>query len=530
MQSKKIWLAVILAATTMLSAVGLVSTGGWLISSAALMPPLLTLQVAIVSVRFFGIARGVSRYADRVVSHDVALSGATQRRVALWKAAAALGPRGMWRLRSSDALDRLTSDNEILQDDITRVKTPFFAATLAAALLVLLQFSLLPMAGVLLAAAFVISGVLVPFLTVRVEQQVALDALVVRNDLTSRLIEIAEHSDELRILGAETEVIRAISDLDVRRVEIEARGARWAGYAAALNGVSSAIAVFGGAALAISAAYVGQLDGPLIAVIALLPWASAEIVATFSTATTARTRVVLAQARIDDLMQRADSRAAERDVVEIASSRESLSVKDLGVTWTDREVVSNVNFEVQRGRISVLTGQSGSGKSSIAAAVLGLVEHAGEIRIDATVLPPLTERCAHITAMLQTTHVFTTSVRENIRVARPDVTDEEIVNALTAAGLEQWFATLDKGLDTVIGAAARGMSGGEIQRLGLARILVTQAPFVVLDEPTEHLDELTSRSVWSAIRQALSDRGVLLITHDRTLLDESMNIVEVPRG
>jgi ABC-type transport system involved in cytochrome bd biosynthesis fused ATPase/permease subunit len=240
--------------------------------------------------------------------------------------------------------------------------------------------------------------------------------------------------------------------------------------------------------------------------------------------------VVLAQARIDDLMQRADSRAAERDVVVIASSRERLSVKDLGVTWTDREVVSNVNFEVQRGRISVLTGQSGSGKSSIAAAVLGLVEHAGEIRIDATVLPPLTERSAHITAMLQTTHVFTTSVRENIRVARPDVTDEEIVNALTAAGLDQWFATLDKGLDTVIGAAARGMSGGEIQRLGLARILVTQAPFVVLDEPTEHLDELTSRSVWSTIRQALSDRGVLLITHDRTLLDESMNIVEVPRG
>jgi len=515
MKSRLGVLAVLLAASTMLAAVGLVATGGWLISSAALMPPILVLQVAIVAVRFFGIARGAARWGERVVSHEVALTGTTRQRVALWNAAAVLGPRGIWRLRGSDALDRLTADSDALQDDVTRVRTPFIAAALSAALLVVLQFTNLAAAGVALALAFIVAGVVVPLATVRIERDIAQASVRARNSLSQHIDTVVNHSDDLRLLGMTDSYLALVDAADRERVSVESAASRWAGLSSLLTGIATGLALFSGLAAGIASYSRDQLDGPMIAVIALLPWASAEIMSTFAQATTARTRVEVSRQRIERVLADAQHRAANHPVPTVTlEAPRALRLRSVAVRWDDVDVVPDVSFDLERGRSLALVGPSGSGKSSIASAVLGLVEYRGSIALDGIEIGQVLDYSRHVTAMLQTTHVFATSVRENLKLASPRATDVQLMQALEDAGLMPWFETLIDGLDTRIGDGERGMSGGEIQRLGIARVLLTSAGFVVLDEPTEHLDSETAEAVWKTLRTTFSDRGLLVITHD----------------
>ncbi|MEY3408046.1 MAG: hypothetical protein RL038_1107, partial [Actinomycetota bacterium] len=358
------------AAITMLTSVGLVSTGAWLISMAALMPPILTLQVAIVGVRAFGISRAVFRWLERVTSHDAALGGITELRVKLWNAAAVLGPRGIWRMRGSDALDRLTSDIDIMQDRLTRVRVPFAAAAVAAVLLVWVQTALLPIASLLLLISFLISGVLVPSLTARVDMRVARDQIHVRDEISRAVSSAANRSNEFQVLGLSEHLVAEVSLLDTQRVQVETRSAIMAGIANVLNGLSAALAIFGGLAFAITANETGELKGVLVAVVALLPWSAAEIVATFSQATQARTKVALAAARIADVIDTADLQLenAEPLRTQILASPSVFEANDLSVSWDDKLAVSGVNFEVRRGERFGIVGPSGSGKSSVAAA------------------------------------------------------------------------------------------------------------------------------------------------------------------
>lgn len=531
---RKYFASVAFAAVTMLTSVGLVANGGWLISMAALMPPILTLQVAIVGTRAFGISRAVFRWLERVKSHEIALTGISELRVQLWNAAATLGPRGIWRMRGSDSLDRLTADTEIMQDRITRVRVPFTAAVVSAALLVLIQSTLLPAAGLLLLFSFIVSGLLVPAMTVRVDQSVARSQIAVRNQISSAVHDAANRSHEFQVLGLSGQLLKSMTDLDVIRVRVESRAARWAGIANTLNGLSAAVAVFGSLAFAIEANQQGQLKGVLIAVVTLLPWSAAEIIATFSQSASARTKVLLAENRINELIDSASAQrivaAQTRTQTQILASPSVFEVENVSVSWAEERVVSNVSFSVHRGERLGIVGQSGSGKSSLASALLRLVEHEGVVSLDSIPVSELTDFRNHVTAVLQTTHIFKASVRENLLIANPHATEQLMIKALQDAGLQEWFSTLEAGLDTEIGAAARGMSGGEVQRLGIARILVSEAAFIILDEPTEHLDAETADSIWQTVNVLFRDRGLIIISHDPKVALDCDEVMVLDKG
>ena len=522
--------AVILSACTMLAAVGLVTTGGWLISSAALMPPILTLQVATVSVRFFGISRAVFRWSERVVSHEAALQGTVENRMMLWNAASILGPRGIWRLRGNDALDRLTLDTELLQDEVTRVRTPFLAAACSAVLLVILQTINLPIAGLILLLTFMVSGIAIPLVTHRIESQVARDAVSVRNDLGAKVLELVKHSTELRISKSYGNSISKLSELEKRRIAVESKSTVWASVAQGLNGISSGFAVFAALLLAVTAYVNNELHGPMIAVVVLMPIASSEIMSTFGQAATANTRVAQAKERIEKLYTQAENRLMAAKVAResFLASPSELIVENLSVAWNANKVVNNVSFSLRRGESIAVTGPSGSGKSSLAAAVLRLVEHEGVVSLDEIPVERLTDFRAHVTAILQTTHVFNMTVRENLLIANGSATDAEILDALTKAGLSSWLQRVS--LDTVVGQSGQNMSGGEIQRLGIARLLLSNAAFIVLDEPTEHLDEETADGIWATILSAFKDRGLLVITHDARIAAACTHQIKLQNG
>jgi len=495
--------AIAASVLTFASAIGLVSTGGWLISEAALQPPLLVLQVAIVSVRAFGISRGTFRWAERVLSHDAALHDTVGVRASLWAALAKSGPRGAWRFRQGDAVTRLMQDAEVLQDRLTRVFVPGTAALITAAGAVVIEAAFLPIAGFLFFIAVVVAGVFVPLLTYRIEQDAARDALQERASLNARITEYTEHRDEFRVLGLADETVEAISAIDQRRVAVETRAARLSGFTQFLALLAAGAAVAGALIVAIPAVFDGRLQGPHLAVVALLPWAAGEVITALTLAATAYMRVRAAEQRLQ-AVENIDVRIPDA----VAATR--LEVRDLQVAWTDAPVIEHIAFDVERGQRVAIVGPSGSGKSTIAAALLGLVDYRGTIGV------PGGNRVNAIAAVLQSTHAFNTTVRENLRLV-VDADDARLAAVLDSVGL-------DLDLDRDLGTAP--LSGGERQRLGLARALLTNADFIVLDEPTEHLDDVTAADTLATILQATTDKGLVMTTHRLTEL-ESFDVIHV---
>ena len=498
---KRTTIAVFAAAATFASAIGLVATGGWLISEAALRPPLLTLQVAIVSVRAFGIARGSFRWIERVASHDVALRETVERRAHLWLALAKAGPRGAWGLRRGDAITRVMQDAEVLQDRVTRVLVPGVAAIVTALGAAALQWHLAPGAGLAFLAALLIAGVLLPIMTHRIERAAAVRALRERAQLNADLAEFVAHRDELRALGIVDEALARIRDVDARRLAIESRAATLSGVTQLLALIASGLAVVAGLAIGVPAVLDGRLQGPHLAVVALLPWSASEVVTALALAASALVRVRSAQDRLSQI------EGIEPAIPALANGAPGLHLRGVRVRWTDTDVVRDITLDVLPGQRVAIVGPSGAGKSSIVSAILGLVEYGGEIAAGGE-----GSRASRITAVPQTPHVFHTSMRENLRMAAGDVTDALLLDALARVGLD------DIALDRDLGAEP--LSGGEGLRLGLARALLVQAPVVVLDEPAEHLDEDTATRIMATIREALRDRAVVMTTHRLTDLGD----------
>ncbi len=506
-------LAILAAAATFASAIGLVTTGGWLISMAALRPPLLTLEVAIVSVRAFGIARGSFRWMERVLSHDAALHETVERRAALWDALASAGPRGAWALRRGDAITRLMQDAEVLQDGLTRVVVPGAAALLTAAGAIALQMRLQSAAGFAFLTAMVIAGIVIPVLTHRVEASAATSALQHRATMNAGIAEFVAHRDEMRVLGIVDSALHAIRGAEELRIRTETRAIRFAATTQALALIASGVAIVAALLLAVPAVLGGSMHGPDLAVVALLPWSASELITSLAAAASAMVRVRAAEQRLHEVSGLAvsvpDLEPGEPDV---------LRSTDLTVSWGQAFTLSGLTFAARPGTVTAIVGPSGAGKSTAVSAMLGLVSYTGSVAIGRALEP----RASLITAVPQSPHVFQTTVRENLRMAAGDVEDTLLRETLERVGLG------GIALERHLGEAP--LSGGEAQRLGIARALLVNAPVVMLDEPTEHLDDATAGQVLRTIREVFSERAVVMTTHRLTDLEDATHILVLDAG
>jgi thiol reductant ABC exporter CydC subunit len=523
-------LAVVFGSLALGGGVGLMATSAWLISRAAQHPPVLTLMVAIVAVRAFGIGRGVFRYAERLTGHDATFRVLADLRARVYERLVPLGS-----FHGGDLLGRLVADVDAVQDLYLRALLPVAVAAVVGGASIGLAWTLLPSAGAVLLAALLVAGVLAPWLSAVVARRAERRGTELRGELTTHVVDTLRGVPELVAYGAAPRWLAEAARLDRSSTRAAARSAATAGAGAALATLAGGLAVWGGLATGVPAVRSGRLDGVALAVVVLLPLAAFEVVAGLPLAAQYLERVRLSAARVFAVLDRDEPVREPASPKPLPPAPYVLRARDLRARWTPGGpyALDGVSLDLIPGRRCAVVGPSGSGKTTLAAVLSRLLEPAGgqvslcgvDIReLAGDDVRRVVGRCD------QDAYLFDTTIGENILLARRDATPEEVREALRRARLLDWVSSLPQGLDTRVGEHGARVSGGQRQRIALARTLLADFPIVVLDEPAEHLDLATADALTADLLAATEGRTALLVTHRLAGLEAVEEIIVLDGG
>ena len=530
--------ALLLGFVAAASAVGLAATSGWLISKAALRPPILSLEVGIAAVQAFGLGRAVARYGERLAGHDVALRMLAELRVRVYRGLERITPAGLPERDRGDLLSRLVADVDAVQDLVLRILLPVAVAVTVCGAAVGFVTAVLPPAGAVLAIGVLGAGALAPWTSHLIARRAEGRLGAERAVLASAIVDLYEGMPELVACGAADGRLGAVGEAERRLLRAERRGARAVGVGSALTVLFGGLTTVAMAWLGLSAVRSGRMGGVMLAVLVLTPLALFEAISTLPETARAIPRVRSAVRRF---LEVADSSpltpdpapAEESKVVWTPDSVLAIRGADLGWPGGGLPVLHGVDFEIHAGQRVAVTGPSGSGKSTLAAALLRFVDPiAGTVTVEGIDLRRVPE--SHLRSLIgwcgQEAHLFDTTLRENLRVGCPGADEERLWSVLRTAGLADWVAGLPNGLDTAAGVLGDAVSGGERQRLALARTLLADTPVLILDEPTAHLDPATAAAVSADLLAATADRTVVWITHRPEVVGALDAVVTVDRG
>lgn len=504
-----------LGAAALLAGIALTATSGWLIAKASQQPPILTLTVAVVGVRAFGLARAGLRYAERLVTHDATFRVAGHLRETLWRALVRLGPAQTLALRHGEGQRRLVDDVDTVRDLLPRVVTPPLVVAVVIAGAVSVQAWVLPSAGSTLAGFLLVGAVLAALLGNRAERHATAALARGRRDVAARVLGLFDAAAELVAFGAHRRFRVDLARADDRLASVARRQAFGAGAGDAVVTLACGGAAVASTALAARAVAAGALDPLLAPVLALLPLALAEVLALLPPAAQHWSTLRAARARLATTSTCSEGHSA---YLQRSAGGPHWTLREVDLRWPGAAapVLEGVDLDLPPDTWIAVVGASGAGKSTLLAALLGF-------------LPPERGSASLPAAVAwapQEPQLVSTTVAENLRLADPHATDAELADALRLAGLPD----LEPG--TLLHHAGSGLSGGQAQRVALARALLAAktADLVLLDEPTAHLDAGTASDVLVNLRTALAGKTVVHVTHGADEAATCDAVVEVTDG
>ena len=532
--ARRLILASLLGAASIAAGIGLLATSGWMISRSAEHPSVAALGLAVVGVRFFALSRGVFRYGERLVGHDAALRSLADLRVRVYQRLERLAPSGLSAFRSGDLLARLVADVDAVQDLLIRVVPPFGIGVIVGVATVALMWWLLPAAGAVLALTLLVAAVVVPWLTHALARRSEARQAVVRGELTALVVDLLQGAPDLTVYGATDAQLNRIADADAELGRVASASARTAGIGSGLIALLAGGAVWGAILVGVPAVGSGTLAGVQLAVIVLIPLAAFELVNALPAATQSFERVRRSTARVSAVLD------APLPVVDpvvptpLPAAPHALRVRGLRARYGNegRWVLDGIDLDLAPGRRLGIVGPSGAGKSTLAHVLVCFVPYEGSVRLDGVELAGLDgDQVRGVIGLVQQdAHVFDTTLRENLRLARRDATDADLRAVIARVRLQDWVDGLADGFDTAAGVHGTRISGGQRQRLAIARALLADFPILVLDEPGEHLDTATADAVMADLLRATEGRTTLVITHRLVGLDAMDEVLVLDSG
>lgn len=529
--------AVLLSALASLAHMALMATAGWFITAMALAGAAgvaIDVFAPAAAIRGFAVARTAGRYVERLVGHEATLKFVARLRPWFFARLTPLAPAALEDQRSGDLLARLKGDIDRLEFAFLRVVSPVVAAALV--LTAVLAFIAARDAAMALAVglAVALSGLGLPALVQRLAAPAARAVTARSAELNAALVDHLEGRAELDIYDPGRRHRAAVDATSDTLVAAEGRLAGIAGFAGAGVGLAAQASLL--AVILIGAPRVlgGSLPGADLPMLALLALALFEVVAPLPLAFQTLPATLASARRIFALVDRpvpVPDPAAPRPV----PAEGALAFAHAGLTYpgADRPAVEDVSLTLPPGRRIGVVGQSGSGKSSLVSLALRFrAPGAGDVTFAGTSVSAYDADAlrARLAVLAQGDHLFSATIRENLRIAAPDASEDELRTACAKAGILAFVEAQPEGLDTFVGAHGTKVSGGEARRLGLARALLKDAPILILDEPTEGLDTQTEREVMAAVLDATEGRALLLVSHRRARLDAMDEIIVMADG
>ncbi|MDG9682858.1 thiol reductant ABC exporter subunit CydD [Streptomyces sp. DH18] len=534
-QRGRLTLALLLGSLAVGSAVGLMAVSGWLISRASEEPPVMYLMMAVTATRAFGIGRAVFRYAERLVSHDAVLKLLAELRVAVYRGLERIAPGGLRTTRRGDLLSRLVADVDALQDYWLRWLLPVGTAVVVGTAAAGFTGWLLPEAGVILAVGLLVAGVGVPLVSGACARRTERQLAPARAALATRVADLLGSTAELTVAGALPARQTRLRAADTLLTRIASRAAAATALGGGLSALVCGLTVVAAATVAVPAVQDGRLSGVALAVVVLTPLAAFEAVTGLPLAVQYRQRVARSAERVFEVLDAPVPVREPEAPAEEAASPFPLEVRGLSARYPGarHDALASLDLTLTPGRRIAVVGPSGSGKTTLAQVLLRFLDaSSGTYRlggVEASALDSDTVRRS-VGLCAQDAHVFDSSIRENLRLARPGATDAELRDALSRARLLDWVLALPEKLDTPVGEHGARLSGGQRQRLALARALLAGFPVLVLDEPAEHLDLPTADALTADLLDATRGCATVLITHRLTGLDTVDEVLVLDAG
>lgn len=531
---RQLMLSILLGACSIAAGIGLMATAGYLISKSALEPPILSLGVAIGLVQFFGVSRAAFRYLERLVSHDAAFRFLGRLRVSFYERLEPLVPGGLGTARSGDLLSRFVGDVETMQFLFLRALAPPLVALVACAGAVSATAIVLPAAAPVLGAGLAAGGLIAAAATGSAARASARREAPLRAELTSEIVESLALTPELVAFGRVDWELERIDAADRSLARLAHRHRRIAGLGEALVLLASGLTLIAVLAIAASAVAGGRLGGVWLGMLALLALSSFEAVRPLPVAAQQSGALASAAERLYEL---ADRPAPVHEPLRPLPLPENgvLRLEQARFRYDERGpwVLDGASLEIRPGRRLALVGESGAGKTTIANILVRFLElDGGRATLDGHDLRDYAQDDVRRLVALadQDAHLFSTTIRENVRFARPGASDEEIATALRRAGIWEWISSLPAGLDTYVGETGDQVSGGQRRRIALARAFLSGVRLLILDEPTAHLDRATAEAVMNDLFSASGDAGLLVITHDEVALERFDQVLRLENG
>jgi ATP-binding cassette, subfamily C, bacterial CydC len=513
----RILAAVALGVLSLGSALALAGVSAWLITRAWQMPPVLDLSVAVVAVRMFAISRGVLRYCERLATHDTALGAAGSARARVYHRLAHGPAAGAVRLDSGELVARVGADVDALADVLVRAVVPVGVAAALALAATAVIAAISPPAAAVLAICFLVAGVVAPALAGRAAAAQEALARQRRSERDTSAMIALEHAPELRVAGALPGVIAESQRRQHAWGAALDAAARPAAIGEAMPTAAIGVSVLGAVVAGIAVA--PTVAPTTLAILMLLPLSAFEAMTPLPAAAVQFVRSRIAARRLLDLTPPDHPAVSTKsDLRPTGAGRLSADMR-FGHPTAARS--TRVSLDLPADARLAITGASGSGKTTLLMTLAGLLPPLdGQVTLDGTELSRFEDTELHSTVSFfaEDAHIFDTTVRDNLLVARGDCVDQELTAALAAVGLSEWAASLPDGLSTVLIGGAQAVSAGQRRRLLLARAMISPARIVLLDEPTEHLDSTDAEQILrdllapdSALMR--SDRTVVVATH-----------------
>lgn len=525
-----------LGTLTIASSVALMGASAWIISMAALHPSVAVLQVAIVGVRFFGISRGVSRYLERLVSHNLTFKILTRLRVWFYESLVPLAPARIMGFRAGDLLSRIISDIKTLEDFYIRSIAPPIVACLVGIGTGIFLYQYQPIFGLILGGLFLVSGFLIPLLIHWLAVKPGRILVEERTRLTGNLLDFVLGLPDLMVFGQTDEKQKQIQSLDGKYRKAQLRLARISGLNAGLLIFFSNLGMWLVLILAIPLVQSGVIPGVMLAALALITLSAFEAIQPLPQAMETLSSSLISGKRLFEVLD-AEPAVVDPEDPKTFPADISIHVKDLEFSYPESlsPVLKKIDFELQEGKTIAIVGPSGSGKTTLGNLLLRFWGgYQGEISLGDKNIPLVSLKQddirEQISVISQGDALFQDTVRDNIALADPGANLESIIQAAKKAQIHDLINSLPEGYKTQVGERAGGFSAGEAQRITIARAVLKDAPIFLLDEPTANLDPVTEKAILDTLFGILENKSAILITHRLVGLEKMDQILVLVEG